>query len=485
MNFLSLEFYLFLLVFLIIYYILPQSYRYIAIFSGSYLFYGFKNPKMLLILLLVTSLTYIGGLIIGKNPKKYLIVSFFLLNVCILFVFKYLNFVIQNYNTIVSKLLSNIYTINEVDIILPIGLSFIIFQSCTYLSDVYHKKIEPEKNLIRYGAFVAFFPTILSGPIQKSRNLLPQIKSPGSFDGNQAQKGTVLFVWGLFEKVMVANNLSIIVSRVFDDYLNYDSAYYILAAISFSLYIYADFSSYSDMARGIAKIMGIDVGKNFNNPYLSVSTSEFWNRWHMSLNSWFIENIYIPLGGNRKGLFRKFLNMFIVFFISGLWHGANWHFIAWGGINGILVISGQLLKPLKNFLYCKLKIDESVESIQFCKQVITFGLITITWVFFRNGIKDSLYIVKRMIFFNPINFFDPNLLSISGTNVTTFITLVATVIFCVIQLKRQNEHETYLKYARQPMLVQCICVAVIICVCIFSICSTETEVNTQFIYFQF
>lgn len=485
MNFLNLEFYFFLLAFLIIYYILPRNYRYIAIFCGSYVFYGYKYPKMLLILLFVTFLTYIGGLIIGKNPKKYLVVSFFLLNICILFVFKYLNFVVQNCNAMISKLLPNMHTINEVNIILPIGLSFITFQSCTYLSDIYHKKIEPEKNLIRYGAFIAFFPTILSGPIQKSRNLLPQIKSPEPFDGNQAQKGTVLFVWGLFEKVMVANNLSIIVNRVFDDYLNYDSAYYILAAISFSLYIYADFSSYSDMARGIAKVMGIDVGKNFNNPYLSVSTSEFWNRWHMSLNSWFIENIYIPLGGNRKGLFRKFLNMFIVFFISGLWHGANWHFVAWGMINGILVIGGQLLKPPKKFLYCKLKINENVESIQFCKQAVTFGLITITWVFFRNGIRDSLYIIKRMLLFNPVNFFDSDLLSISGTNVTTFITLIAAVIFCVVQLKRQNEHKTYLKYARQPLLVQCICVAVVICICIFSICSTETEVNTQFIYFQF
>ncbi len=285
--------------------------------------------------------------------------------------------------------------------------------------------------------------------------------------------------------MLVANNLVVIVDKVYDDYQNFNSAYYIIAAISFSLYIYADFSSYSDMARGIAKIMGIDVGNNFNNPYLSLSTSEFWNRWHVSLNSWFIDNIYIPLGGNRKGVCRKYCNMLIVFLINGLWHGADWHYVIWGFLNGVLVIIGQLLKSVKKYIYNKLDVDENVESIKYCKQAIVFWLITLTWVFFRNSIHDSLYIIKQMIFFHPINFFDPNLLSITGTNVGTFVTIIVVVIFCVIQIKRKDEHGAYLKYARQPLLVQCICVAFVICICVFAICSTGTEINTHFLYFQF
>ena len=196
---------------------------------------------------------------------------------------------------------------------LPVGLSFIIFQTCTYLGDVYKKNIPAEKNILRYTAFVAFFPTILAGPIQKSRNLLPQLQKP-IFNEEQAKKGTILFAWGLFEKVVIANRLLIIVNRIFNDYINYNSAYYIIAGICFSLYIYADFSSYSDMARGVAMIMGIQIEKNFNNPYLACTTSEFWNRWHISLNNWFIEYVYIPLGGNRKGKVTKYRNTMIVFF---------------------------------------------------------------------------------------------------------------------------------------------------------------------------
>ena len=485
MNYLSLSFYAFFILFFLIYYIIPQRYRYIVIFLGSWLFYGYSDPKILSVLLAVTIVTYLGGLIIKARPGKSTLCCFFLINICILLVFKYSNFMIQNYNSIVSRLLPRAPMASEIDILLPIGLSFIIFQSCTYLTDIYHKNIEPERNIIRYGAFVAFFPTILSGPIQKSRELIPQIKCPREFDGEAAKKGTLLFIWGLFEKTMVANNLSTIVNRVFNDYLSFNSAYYIIAAVCFSLYIYADFSSYSDMARGIAQIMGIDIKKNFNNPYLSTTTSEFWNRWHMSLNSWFVENIYIPLGGNRKGTLRKYFNVAVVFFVSGIWHGANWHFVAWGVVNGVLVIIGQALKPVKKYICTKLKIDENVESILLCRRAIVFWLISVTWVFFRNGVRESLYIVKRIIMFSPLNFFDPGLLAISGTNTATFISIIAAVLFCVMQLKRQNEHEVYLKYSRQPLVVQCICAAIVICICVFAICSTEPDVNTQFLYFQF
>lgn len=238
---------------------------------------------------------------------------------------------------------------------------------------------------------------------------------------------------------MMANRLLVVVDTVFSDYQKYGSAYYIVAAAAFSLYIYADFSAYSDMARGVAKIMGIDVGKNFNNPYLSLSTSEFWNRWHTSLNSWLLENIYIPLGGNRKGTLRKYCNIMIVFLVSGLWHGANYHFIVWGGVNGLFVIVGQMLTPFRKRIENRLHVDENAESVKNFRRVVVFALITLTWVFFHNGVPESVYIIKHMIFFNPLSFFDSNLFSIAGTVAKTFVLAVVTKVFCTVQKKRQDE----------------------------------------------
>lgn len=485
MTYLSLGFYIFLPLFFIVYYFVPQKYRYIAILAGSYLFYGYKNPGLLILLLITTIITYLGGIILEKNPKRESLLFFFAANFSILLIFKYTNFFIQNINYLSSKLFGSRSAIHEINIILPIGLSFYIFQSCTYLTDIYGKNIKAEKNFLRYAAFVSFFPTILSGPIQKSRELLPQIKAPKALNSDDAKKGTILFIWGLFEKIMVANHLALIFDKVYSDYLSYNSAYYIIAAISFSLYIYADFSSYSDMARGISKIMGINIGKNFNNPYLSTSTSEFWNRWHVSLNSWFIENIYIPLGGNRKGNFRKYINVFIVFLISGLWHGANWHFVAWGTINGLLVIVGQISKPLRKKIYNKLNVNETLESIRFLKKAIVFWLISITWVLFRNGISDSFYIIKKMVFFTISSFFDTSLFTIAGTSAITFVTIIVTIVFCIVQYKRQKETYYYSRFEKQPFIFQCALIALLIVCMFFSIISSNVEINTQFLYFQF
>ena len=485
MNFLSLVFFAFLLFFLIVYFIVDRQYRYIVILIGSYIFYGYSNPKILLTLILVTIVSYFGGIVIHQsNNSKSVYALFFCVEILILFLYKYLGFFVENINIVLSKMGVSMQISTHFELVLPVGLSFIIFQACTYLSDIYRGGIDVEKNFVRYAAFVSFFPTVLCGPIQKARKLIPQIKNPLPFDFEQAQKGVLLFIWGLFEKIMVANKLSQISTAVLNEYLNKSSAEILIGSICFSLYIYADFSSYSDMARGIAKIMGIDVGKNFNNPYLAKTTSEFWNRWHMSLNEWFVENIYIPLGGNRKGVFRKYINIMIVFSISGLWHGASWHYIAWGIVNGFLVVIGRIVRPLKIYLY-KDKIDENAESVVFIKRAIVFFMITLTWVLFNNKILDSLRIWKRIIFFDFISLFNPELLNIAGTAATTFITVVMTLIFVIVQCKRINENEKYLVYKKQPFLIQCLIVAIFICICVFGVCETDANVDTQFLYFKF
>ena len=483
MNFLSVSFYAFIVVFFAIYFLVPQKYKYLVITTGSYVFYGFTSLKMLIVLFVITLITYIGGLLLESRKVKALYAAFFICTLLILIVFKYTNFIIENVN--LALRLAHVSPISQRTILLPVGLSFIVFQACTYLGDVYKNNIGAERNFIRYAAFVAFFPTVLSGPIQKARNLLPQIKMPKSFDSEDAKKGTIVFVWGLFEKIMVANKLLVVVNRVFTDYRHYNSAWFIIAAICFSIYIYADFSSYSDMARGVSMIMGISIGKNFENPYLSQSTSEFWKRWHVSLNTWFIEYIYIPLGGNRRGLLRKYINIFIVFLVSGLWHGASYHFVIWGIINGTFVIIGQVVKPVKSKIYKKLNVDESAESIVFCKRVIVFLLITFTWLFFNNDVPASLFIAKRMLLFTPLYFFDQTLLSISGSAAGTFITIVSTIVFIAVQKRRQFETQEYEKYSKQPLFFQTLLMAGLICICIFGACSTDAVVDKQFLYFQF
>lgn len=484
MDFLSGVFWIFCPLFFLLYYIIPKHLRYIVILIGSYVFYGYGNSSLCIFLVITTLITYAGGIVIEKKKTRSMLLIFYLANISILLVFKYTNFFIQNINS-VSARLGGILHFDETNIILPVGLSFYIFQTCTYLMDIYRNRMEPERNLAVYAAFASFFPTILSGPIQKARELLPQIKDPSNYCEDEVKKGTILFIWGMFEKILVANNLLIIVNTIYGDLEIYNGIYYILAVCSFSLYIYADFSSYSDMARGISKIMGISISKNFSNPYLSLSTSEFWNRWHISLNDWFIENVYIPLGGNRKGILRKYVNVMMVFLVSGLWHGAAWHFVAWGLLNGIFVIIGQILIPLKQRILIWMRLDPNVESVVFLKRIGVFVLISLTWIFFKNGIEESMHIIHTIFKVHLVDFFNPNILNISGSAVMMLVTVLFTSLFCKVQIKRQNENKYYLLFNKQPELLQVILLSIIVVACIYFSYMPYADVDTQFLYFTF
>ncbi len=485
MTFLDIEFAFFLPLFLILYFVVPKKYRYVVTLVGSYVFYAFADIRLALVLLGVTILTYVGGFVIGKNKRKSLLALFFTLNILVLVFFKYTNFIISDLGSVVSRINPGFTGFNELSIILPAGLSFMIFQSSTYLTDVYKDKIKPTKNFVLYAAFVAFFPCIICGPIQKSRELIPQLIEPKSVTGDDFKKGTLLFAWGFCEKVLVANRLSTIINPVFADCVNVNPALNLLAAVLFSVYIYADFASYSDMARGVALFMGIDVGKNFDNPYLSRSTSEFWNRWHMSLNSWFLENIYIPLGGNRKGEFRKYLNIMVVFFVSGIWHGAGNHFIVWGVLNGLLVILGRMLLPLKDKVYARLKINPEVEGIVFLERLWVFILITFTWIFFNNGFMQSVEIIRSIAHVKLLDFFRDDFVGVAGGVRTTVSLIIALYAFYKIQVKRVDEKKFYEKFNNQPMILQAIILAIIIYLCVFAVCGTDKFVNTTFLYAQF
>lgn len=485
MNFLSVSFGIFIVAFFIIYYMIPSKYRYIALFIGGYVFYGYANPVFIPLLLLVTVIAYLAGICLSKNKSVWLVRLFFALEISVLLVLKYTNFIIRIINDALAGFHLSDYQINSVDLILPVGISFICFQTTTYITDVYRGNIEAEKNFVRFGAFVAFFPTLLSGPIQKSRNLLPQIKSPREFEFENGRKGIFLFAWGVFEKIVVSNSLYTTLSGVYGNLDESTWAKLIIAAACFSVYLYADFSAYSDMARGIALTLGIEVGKNFDNPFLSTTVSELWRRWHVSLNDWFVENVYIPLGGSRKGKLRQYLNMLFVFFISGLWHGASYNFIIWGVLNGIFAVSGQILRPIKEKIYKGIKVDENVGSIRLLKRIGVFCSCSVSFIFFENGINDAIIVVRNILKGSWLSIFDPELLSISGSVVATFLTILFTVIFCIVQYNRQESKNLGGVLFRQPKLIQYLMVASVICVSIFVFYASKDVQHTRFAYFEF
>lgn len=486
MNFTELIFLPFLAITVILNYIVPSRYRYWVLFVAGYVFYGYGDWKLLFVLAIVTLLTYFGGCVLEKHKKKGLFRLFFWANLSILIILKYSNFALELMDTLATKVGISYFAGKTFDLLAPIGLSFYIFQSTTYLNDVYRKDMAAEKNLIRYAAYVSFFPTILAGPIQKSRELLPQLRTRQNFQSESFIRAFMLFLWGYLEKVFVANKLKEIVDVCWADWSTHLGAYPIVAAVAFSLYIYSDFSAYSDMACAVAGMLGFEVKKNFDNPYMATSLTQFWNRWHISLNEWFIENVYIPLGGNRKGALRKYINVMVVFLFSGAWHGASMHYVIWGGINGVLLIIGQMVSPLKKRIYSYMGVDDNCFSIRSIKRVGVFAIITLTWIFFISPDTNAAFSLIRSIFgVRFVDFFNPDLLSVSGDATKTFLCILATMLFIMVQVRRKDASKYYQAFRAQPIFFQTLFAGFMILVIVMAAVSGNSDVNTQFIYFGF
>ena len=486
MSFTELLFIPFLIITIVLYYAIPSKHRYLVILCASYVFYGLNDYKLLAVLVFVTGVTYIGGRVLSCHKKKSLFRLFFWLNLGLLFILKYTDFALHWLDFFAVKMGCTLFTGKKVNLTAPIGLSFYIFQSTNYLNDVYRKGTEAERNPFRYAAYVSFFPTILSGPIQRSRELLPQLKTPSAFDAERFIRAFLLFLWGYLEKVFVSNKLKLIVDTCWSDWSTHCGIYPVIAVIAFSLYIYCDFSAYSDMACGVARMLGFNVRNNFQNPYLATSLTKFWNRWHMTLNDWFIENVYIPLGGNRKGKVKKYFNVMVVFLLSGAWHGAEMHFVVWGGLNGLLQVVGQLLMPFKKKLYSIGKVDENCFSIRMMKRIGVFFFISITWIFFRAAKTSmALSVIKSLFSIRPVDFFNPEVFTICGTVTQTFMCVLATTIFLIVQNHRKEASKYYLAFRSQPVFFQVLFAGIMILVIIMASVSGNADINTQFIYFQF
>ena len=324
MLFNSLEFIIFFPVVTFIYFIIPHKIRYVWLLIASYFFYMCWNPKYALLMLTSTAITYVSGIVIGYaeskgkiNIKKLSVAVSFALNIGILFFFKYYDFLIQNINTLIAHTGFS-FVEHGSSIILPVGISFYTFQALSYTMDVYRKDVRPERNFLKYALFVSFFPQLVAGPIERSSNLIKQIYEKHTFDTKRISRGLMLMLWGMFEKMVIADRAAYIVNTVYEDYTSYAGLTIVFATIMFAFQIYCDFASYSDIARGAAEVMGFSLMKNFDTPYFSKSVAEFWRRWHISLSTWFRDYLYIPLGGNRKGKVRKYFNLLLVFAVSGL-----------------------------------------------------------------------------------------------------------------------------------------------------------------------
>lgn len=390
MLFNSFSFGIFLPIVFITYWCLPHRFRWILLLISSYYFYMSWNPKYVVLILGTTLISYFAAILIEKSRndrrKKLVMAGAVIICLGVLFVFKYLNFVLDGIASAAGLFSIKLHPVT-LKLMLPVGISFYTFQTMSYVIDVYKGKTGAEHHFGYYAAFVSFFPQLVAGPIERSSNLLPQISSRKAFDYDKASDGMKLMLWGFFKKIVVADTLAVYVDKVYDDLTGYHGFAFMIVIFFFTVQIYCDFSGYSNIAVGCAKLFGIDLMKNFSSPYFSKSVKEFWSRWHISLSTWFKDYVYIPLGGNRCGKIRNSLNLIITFLVSGIWHGANWTYIVWGVIHGAAqVIEKLAAKPVN-----KLK---SRKTGIFIAWLFVFIFCNFTWVLFRaESISDAAYII--------------------------------------------------------------------------------------------
>jgi D-alanyl-lipoteichoic acid acyltransferase DltB (MBOAT superfamily) len=402
MLFNSLEYLLFLPIVVIIYWWLNKKallYQNTFLLLMSYLFYGMWNWKFLFLLVFSTLLDYYSAIKIeqsqSKRRKKFWLILSVGINLGFLGVFKYFNF-FSDIVRDVSHVFGQNSSMLKLEVLLPVGISFYTFHGLSYVFDCYNEKIVVRKNFIDYGLFVSFFPLLVAGPIERANHLLPQIESKRTFTQQNAVNGLRQILWGLFKKIVIADNCAIFANTIFDNYTDYSGSTLLVGAVLFAFQIYGDFSGYSDIALGSAKLMGFDLLKNFSFPYFSRNLAEFWKRWHISLSSWFRDYLYIPLGGNKTVVAKRVVNVMVVFLVSGFWHGANWTFIVWGLLNSIFVIVDNFV--IKSKFEGVVANGRKIPSLKEVVQVLsTFLLVSILWIFFRaETITEAADYIKRI-----------------------------------------------------------------------------------------
>ena len=477
MNFNSLHFAIFLPIVFTLYWIMPHKFRWLVLLISSYYFYMSWNPKYVLLILFTTIISYVSAILIEKNEnkkiKKVIMIAALLLCLGVLFFFKYFNFISESIVRVVNNfsISMNFITLN---LLLPVGISFYTFQTLSYIIDVYRGDVLAEHHFGIYATFISFFPQLVAGPIERTSNLLPQINSDKKFDYDLAIYGARQILWGLFKKIAVADIVAVYVDRAYDNLCQCTGFDLCIAIFFFTIQIYCDFSGYSDIAIGTAKLFGINLMKNFSSPYLVLSVKEFWGRWHISLSTWFRDYLYIPMGGNRCSKIKNYFNLMVTFIVSGLWHGANWTYVIWGGIHG----AAQVIEKATGF-----DKREKGKIGKIISWIFVFVFLNLAWVFFRaDSFKDALFVIYHAL---------ASLTDLSSFMYTSIglrkrallyigIMIMIVTIYDYISLKKIDAIELLQNKKLSVRLI--IEYAIVLCIICALINSTGTN---QFVYFQF
>jgi D-alanyl-lipoteichoic acid acyltransferase DltB (MBOAT superfamily) len=478
MLFNSLDFGVFLTVVFILYWFFAKrnlKWQNLLLLVASYFFYACWDWRFLFLLIFSTLLDYFSGIQIEKSKKTTQRKFWFWLSISInlgfLGVFKYFNFFAESFKDLISGLGFQVNTWS-LQVILPVGISFYTFHGLSYVIDVYKNRISTEKNFVDYSVFVSFFPLLVAGPIERATHLLPQIKKKRVFNYNQVVDGLRQILWGLFKKIVIADNCAKYANLIFDNSIHYSGSTLVMGAIFFAFQIYGDFSGYSDIALGASRLLGIELLKNFSFPYFSRDIAEFWRRWHISLSSWFKDYLYIPLGGSKGGKWMQIRNTFIIFIVSGFWHGANWTFIVWGMLNAIYFLPLLLFNKNRNniaIVACNTAFPTVKEAASI---LFTFALTTFAWIFFRaTNLQQAFDFISGM--------FSKSLFSLPTIRPSDVLLLI--IVFIVIEwLGRKNNYALEkLGFQYNSMLRWSLYMILLMSIFIFG------AKEQQFIYFQF
>ncbi|MFN2377917.1 MAG: MBOAT family protein [Candidatus Binatia bacterium] len=484
MLFNSIDFLIFFPLVTTLYYLTPYAWRWLPLLAASCWFYMTFVPVYILILFFTIAVDYVAGIAIedSQGPRrKFFLVASILANVGVLAFFKYFNFLNANLAGLAEFLHWN-YPIESLSILLPIGLSFHTFQSLSYTVEVYRRRFTAERHLGVFALYVMFYPQLVAGPIERPQNVLPQLHQRHDLDYEGATAGLKLMAWGFFKKCVVADHVAMMVNHVYGDPTAYTGLPLVVATVAFAYQIYCDFSGYSDIALGSAQVMGIRLMRNFDSPYSSASINEFWRRWHISLSTWFRDYLYIPLGGNRVGAFRWQRNLMITFLVSGLWHGANWTFVAWGALHGFYLVASIWTAGIRERLARASGLARVPPLHHAFRVTTTFALVCVAWVFFRaTNVSEALYVITHF----PVGFSLSGqslagLLDLGLTGYEITVTLVAIVILETVQwMERNGRLDPGL--SAQPAAVRWAAYYALVAGILFFGSFTEAE----FIYFQF
>lgn len=442
---------------------------------ASYFFYACWDYRFLFLLIFSTLLDYFTGLKMFESTTPGTKKFWFWLSVCVnlgfLGVFKYFNFFAASFAQALALLGLQVHPW-VLDIILPVGISFYTFHGLSYVIDIYKNRIQPEKDFVVYSVFVSFFPLLVAGPIERATHLLPQIKKPRQFDYNQGVDGLKQILWGMFKKVVIADNCAYYANMIFNNSGEYHGSTLVIGAFFFTIQIYCDFSGYSDIALGTARLFGIELLRNFAFPYFSRDIAEFWRRWHISLSSWFRDYLYIPLGGSKGGTWMKVRNTFIIFLVSGFWHGANWTFIVWGALNALFIMPLIIFNKNRHHLEIVAQGRLFPTFREFINIVLTFALASFAWIVFRaENIGHAWQYISTI--FSPSLFTAPEVMPVK--------IFVLIAIFMVIEwLGREQQYAIARLWVNRPTLIRwSVYYAIIFCIFYFA------GTDQQFIYFQF